>query len=289
MDIMDRTTSSRRRAKPDTEPVLESLNDENLSAYESTEPAEPELTEPDASVVPIITLDHVSKSFPGGYPALDGLHLTILPGEFVTLVGASGAGKSTLLKLIYAEETPTSGAVLFNGRDLTAINRKHLPYYRRNIGTVFQDFKLLPQKTAYENIAYALEVYGKPTEDIQNEVPQILELVGLEGKAGNLPKQLSGGEQQRVAIARALILQPKIIIADEPTGNLDPVSAEGIISLLLEINQLGTTVILATHNQGLVDKIGRRVILLDRGHIASDEMVGRYVTSDAEPKRRTIV
>jgi len=289
MDNMDMVISSRRRAKPASEPVPEPMTDGGVPAYEETETVESEPTETDAPVVPIIALDHVSKSFPGGYPALDGLHLTILPGEFVTLVGASGAGKSTLLKLIYAEETPTSGAVLFNGRDLTTINRKHLPYYRRNIGTVFQDFKLLPRKTAYENIAYALEVYGKPTEDIQNEVPQILELVDLEGKAGNLPKQLSGGEQQRVAIARALILQPKIIIADEPTGNLDPVSAEGIINLLLEINQLGTTVILATHNQGLVDKIGRRVILLDHGRIASDEMVGRYVTSEAEPRRRAVV
>ncbi|HWQ60031.1 MAG TPA: cell division ATP-binding protein FtsE [Candidatus Fimivivens sp.] len=228
----------------------------------------------------MISFDGVSKTFIGGYPALSNIDLDIMPGEFVCLVGASGAGKSTLLKVIYAEETPTEGAILFNGRDLAAINRKHLPYYRRNIGTVFQDFKLLPQKTAFENVAYALEVYGKPTEDILDEVPQILEIVELGEKAGNFPKQLSGGEQQRVAIARALILQPKVIIADEPTGNLDPVSAEGIIDLLLEINQLGTTVILATHNQALVDKIGRRVVVIDRGWIVSDEMTGRYVLPD---------
>ncbi|NTW15157.1 MAG: cell division ATP-binding protein FtsE [Candidatus Moranbacteria bacterium] len=242
----------------------------------------------------MIRFDDVSKAYPDGTPALSSVSFDILPGEFVSLVGASGAGKSTLLKLIYSEVEPTSGAVSFNGRDLSTINRKHLPYYRRNIGTVFQDFKLLPQKTAFENVAYALEVYGSPTDEILDEVPQILDIVDLGAKAGNLPKQLSGGEQQRVAIARALILQPKIIIADEPTGNLDPVSAEGIIDLLLEINQLGTTVILATHNQALVNKVGRRVIALDRGRVASDEMEGRYVFPGAVPagkgtKKRTRV
>ena len=277
---MDRVKSTKRGSEPTPEPILE----EELSAFVESDQSDPTSTETDAPIVPIIEYDQVSKSFPGGYSAIDTVNLTKLPGEFVTLVGASGAGKSTLLKLVYAEEVPTSGVVRFNGRDLTEINRKHLPYYRRNIGTVFQDFKLLPQKTAFENIAYALEVYGKPTEDILAEVPQILELVDLDGKADNRPKQLSGGEQQRVAIARALILQPKIIIADEPTGNLDPVSAEGIIKLLLEINQLGTTVILATHNQGIVDNIGRRVVLLDHGHIVSDEMVGRYVTSERKPR-----
>jgi cell division transport system ATP-binding protein len=277
---MDRVKSTKRGSEPTPEPILE----EELSAFVESDQSDPTSTETDAPIVPILEFDQVSKSFPGGYSAIDTVNLTILPGEFVTLVGASGAGKSTLLKLVYAEEVPTSGVVRFNGRDLTEIKRKHLPYYRRNIGTVFQDFKLLPQKTAFENIAYALEVYGKPTEDILAEVPQILELVDLDGKADNRPKQLSGGEQQRVAIARALILQPKIIIADEPTGNLDPVSAEGIIKLLLEINQLGTTVILATHNQGIVDNIGRRVVLLDHGHIVSDEMVGRYVTSERKPR-----
>lgn len=233
-------------------------------------------TNPDQSA-PIIRFDGVSKAFSGdGRHALEDVDLFIARNEFVSLVGASGAGKSTLLKLIYAEESPTSGTVSFNGRDLSDIRRKHLPYYRRNIGTVFQDFKLLPQKTAFENVAYALEVYGKPTDEIMIEVPQMLDLVGLKGKEGSLPRQLSGGEQQRVAIARAIILQPKMIIADEPTGNLDPVSAEGIIDLLIEINQLGTTVILATHNQSLVDKIGRRVIALDRGRVVSDEAQGGY-------------
>jgi len=253
-------------------PVIEPMRDDDPSAYVS-----PVSGSVDAPVNPIIRFDGVSKAFAKGNPALEHADLSILPGEFVSLVGASGAGKSTFLKLIYAEESPSSGTVFFNGRDLSLIKRKHLPYYRRNIGTVFQDFKLLPQKTAFENVAYALEVYGKPTEEILDEVPQILDIVGLEGKADSFPKQLSGGEQQRVAIARALILQPKVIIADEPTGNLDPVSAAGIIELLLEINRLGTTVILATHNQGIVNKIGRRVVALDHGHIVSDEMVGRYV------------
>jgi len=209
-------------------PVIEPMRDDDPSAYVS-----PVSGSVDAPVNPIIRFDGVSKAFAKGNPALEHADLSILPGEFVSLVGASGAGKSTFLKLIYAEESPSSGTVFFNGRDLSLIKRKHLPYYRRNIGTVFQDFKLLPQKTAFENVAYALEVYGKPTEEILDEVPQILDIVGLEGKADSFPKQLSGGEQQRVAIARALILQPKVIIADEPTGNLDPVSAAGIIELLL--------------------------------------------------------
>lgn len=232
---------------------------------------------PKRSDVPIVTLDHVSKTFPGGFVALKDIDLRIMPGEFISLVGASGAGKSTLLKLVTAEEEPSSGTILFNGRDIGKINRKHLPYYRRNIGTVFQDFKLLPAKTAFENVAYALEVYGKPTEEIADEVPEILDIVGLADQSDKLPKQLSGGEQQRVAIARALILRPKLIIADEPTGNLDPVSAEEILDLLSEINGLGTTIILATHNQHLVDKVGKRVVVLDQGRIVSDEHTGKYV------------
>lgn len=234
---------------------------------------------------PIVIFDKVSKTFLGDDPAIDNISFRIMPGEFISLVGASGAGKSTLLKLIYAEEEPTSGRVFFNGRDIGAIDRKHLPYYRRNIGTIFQDFKLLPNKTAFENVAYALEVYGKPTEEILEEVPEILEIVGLAKKSKKFPKQLSGGEQQRIAIARALILRPDIIIADEPTGNLDPDSAEEIINLLLEVNGLGTTVILATHNKGLVDKMDRRVIVLDDGHIASDELRGKYVLPEKRKKQ----
>ncbi len=272
------------KAAKKTVRTIEPMQEENLDDFT---PAYQD-TPGDGLPTPILQFDGVSKSYVSGDPALEAIELAILPGEFVSLVGASGAGKSTLLKLIYSEEVPTMGTVMFNGRDLAAIKRKHLPYYRRNIGTVFQDFKLLPQKTAFENIAYALEVYGKSTEEIQDEVPQILDIVGLKKKAGSLPKQLSGGEQQRVAIARALILQPKMIIADEPTGNLDPVSAEGIINLLLEINQLGTTVILATHNQSLVNKIGRRVIVLNDGRIVSDIMEGQYVFARREKRPDTV-
>ncbi len=247
------------------------------------EPTLPEQTEAvlphedKGGLVPMVEFDRVTKVFPGGFVALEETSIRIYPGEFVSLVGASGAGKSTMLKLIYSEEEPTSGTIHFNGRDVSKINRKHLPYYRRNIGTVFQDFKLLPQKTAFENVAYALEVYGKSSEEILQEVPEILDIVGLADKADKLPKQLSGGEQQRVAIARALILQPKMIIADEPSGNLDPDSAEDIINLLMEINKLGTTVILATHNKSFVDKIGKRVIVLDHGYLVGDEHEGKYV------------
>lgn len=225
----------------------------------------------------MIRFENVSKVYPDNITVLEDINLTIEPGEFVSLVGKSGAGKSTLLKLIYAEEEPTSGEVYFDERPLSAIKRKHLPFLRRNIGNVFQDFKLFSQKTVFENVAYALEVYGKTNEEIQDEVPQILDIVGLGDKMHKYPKQLSGGEQQRVSMARALIREPKIIIADEPTGNLDPIATKDIINLLLEINRLGTTVILATHNKSIVDKLGRRVITLDNGVVTRDEQVGKYV------------
>lgn len=263
---MDITSPKRKHTTvPAKEPV-------GVSAPER--PADRDVSPEESSA--IVFFDSVSKRFPGGFAALEDIRLSIDPGEFLFLVGASGAGKSTLLKLIYAEAEPTEGSVYFNGRDIGAINRKHLPYYRRNIGTVFQDFKLLPQKTAFENVAYALEVYGKPTNEILAEVPQILRLAGLAEKMDRYPKELSGGEQQRVAIARALILQPKVIIADEPTGNLDPRSADEVFDLLTEINSLGTTVIFATHNQTLVDRIGQRVVTLDEGRVVSDEREGKY-------------
>lgn len=224
----------------------------------------------------MIRFENVSKVFPGDVTVLQDIDLVIEPGEFVSLVGQSGAGKSTLLKLIYAEEEPTTGAVYFADRALADIKRKHLPFFRRNIGTVFQDFKLFSQKTAFENIAYALEVYGKTNEEILEEVPQILEIVGLADKADKYPRQLSGGEQQRVSLARALVHQPKVIVADEPTGNLDPRSTEDIVRLLLEINRLGTTIILATHNKPVVDKIGRRVVTLENGRVIRDEQKGKY-------------
>ncbi len=226
---------------------------------------------------PIIRFENVTKTYQNDISVLKNINLVIYPGEFLSLVGASGVGKSTLLKLIYAEEVPTEGEVYFNERPLSQINRKHLPYYRRNIGTVFQDFKLLPNKTAFENVAYALEVDGRTQEEIDAEVPEILEIVGLGTKMQKFPHQLSGGEQQRVSLARALIHRPKVIIADEPTGNLDPVSSNEIIRLLLEINSFGTTIILATHNKGIVDKLGKRVINISNEHIAHDESKGKYM------------
>jgi cell division transport system ATP-binding protein len=230
-------------------------------------------------VQPIIRFENVMKTFPPDKAVLEDINLAIQPGEFVSIVGSSGAGKSTLLKLIYAEEEPTEGEVYFNGRPLSRINRKHLPFFRRDIGTVFQDFKLLPQRTAFENVAYALEVDGKSTAEINQEVPEILEIVGLGGKMHKFPRQLSGGEQQRVSLARALIHRPKVIIADEPTGNLDPVSTNEIIQLLLEINSFGTTVLLATHNKSVVDKIGKRVVVLSDSRIVHDHNKGKYTLS----------
>lgn len=224
----------------------------------------------------IIRIENATKVYPGDFVALDNVNLSIKKGEFVSIVGQTGAGKSTLLKLIYAEEGPTSGEIYFNGNLVSEIRRKHLPYYRRNIGTVFQDFKLLPQKTVFENVAYALEVNGEPTAEIQEKVPEILDVVGLGSKLEMYPRQLSGGEQQKVSLARALINCPQVIIADEPTGNLDPISTWEIINLLLKINTLGTTILLATHNRETVDKINRRVIVMEKGKLVSDIQKGKY-------------
>ena len=234
-----------------------------------------------SNIVPIIHFEHVSKHFSSEQQVLRDITFSLLPGEFVSLVGVRGAGKSTILKLIYAEEIPSEGEVYFNGRPISGINRKHLPFFRRNIGTVFQDFKLLPNRTAFENIAYALEVDGRETEEIHREVPEILEIVGLSDKANQYPGQLSGGEQQRVSLARALIHRPKVIVADEPTGNLDPVSTQEIVRLLLEIHSFGTTILLATHNKSIVDTLGRRVITLEQGRIVSDEAHGKYTVEHA--------
>jgi cell division transport system ATP-binding protein len=208
--------------------------------------------------------------------ALDSVSFEIGKEEFVSFVGHSGAGKSTILKLIYAEEKPTSGEIIFEGEDISKLSSKNLPLHRRRIGTVFQDYKLLPKKTVYENVAFALEVSGHPTSEIRESVPQILEIVGLSNKIESYPAEISGGEQQRVAIARALVHRPALIIADEPTGNLDPISAWGIIQLLLKINKLGTTVILATHDKDIVNNIKKRVITLDQGRVIRDHSKGRY-------------
>ncbi|TXH07853.1 MAG: cell division ATP-binding protein FtsE [Candidatus Moraniibacteriota bacterium] len=224
----------------------------------------------------MVVFENVTKDYPGGVNALHDVSFRVFSGEFISLVGSSGAGKSTLLKLIYAEEIPTAGTIYFKGRPIKDINRKHLPFFRRNIGTIFQDYKLLPQKTAFENIAYALEVDGRSAKEIREEVGELLEIVGLGGKGEKFPRELSGGEQQRVAIARALIHHPQIICADEPTGNLDPVSTKEITDLLLEINSYGTTVIVATHKKEVVDQLGKRVISLIDGRLRHDEAKGKY-------------
>lgn len=225
----------------------------------------------------MIKFENVSKTYPGNFVALEDVNLTIEDGEFVCFVGQSGSGKSTIFKMITGEEQVTDGKVYFNDRSVDSIKSRFLPYFRRNFGTVFQDFKLLPQKTAYENVAYALEVAGYYNEEIAEKVPEILDIVGMAEKSHKYPRQLSGGEQQKVSIARALVHNPKVILADEPSGNLDPVSTWEIMQLLLKINSLGTTVLLATHNKETVDKLRKRVIGIEAGKIIRDDQKGRYI------------
>ncbi|MFA6047847.1 MAG: cell division ATP-binding protein FtsE [Parcubacteria group bacterium] len=227
----------------------------------------------------MIRFDQVTKKFKDDSPALEDINLEIKEGEFVSIVGASGAGKSTLLKLIYAEEKPTIGTVFFKDKPLDSIKRRKMPFHRRNIGTVFQDFKLLPKKTVFENVAYALEACGAPKAEIMEDVPQILDIVGLGEKMHKFPRELSGGEQQRVALARALIHKPLVIVADEPTGNLDPVSSVELVELLLKINNLGTTVLLASHDKDIVNKAAKRMVILEKGKIIGDEAIGEYKIS----------
>ncbi len=224
----------------------------------------------------MILLDRVTKMYPNKSVALSGVNLHIQPKEFVTIVGSSGAGKSTLIKLLTREETQTSGKIIVGGIDYDTIDKAHVPQLRRRIGVVFQDFKLLPNRNVFENVSFALEVSGTRSREIKRSVPKVLQLVGLRGKDKNFPEELSGGERQRVAIARALVRQPKILIADEPTGNLDPKNAWEIIELLLKINRFGTTVLLTTHNKEIVNALKRRVITINRGRIVKDEEQGRY-------------
>ncbi|KKR21613.1 MAG: Cell division ATP-binding protein FtsE [Candidatus Moranbacteria bacterium GW2011_GWA2_39_41] len=231
---------------------------------------------PQKTQKPTIKFEGVCKIYKGNFPALEDINLTICEGEFVSVVGHSGSGKSTLLKLIYAEELPTGGEVYFNESLLNQISKRNLPFHRRNIGTIFQDFKLLPKKNVFENVAYALEVAGILDEEINENVPQILDIVGLGDKIHKYPHQLSGGEQQRVVIARALVHAPTLIIADEPTGNLDPKSSLEIVDLLMKINDLGTTVILASHDKDIVDKVNRRVLVLNNGKVVADQIKGKY-------------
>jgi cell division transport system ATP-binding protein len=216
------------------------------------------------------------KEYKGIVKALDGITLDIEKGEFVFVVGPSGSGKSTFMKLLTKEEEPTGGEVFVAGKDLSSLPRWRVPYLRRNVGCVFQDFKLLPNKTVFENVAFALEVIGRPKALVQRQVPQILELVGLGEKLDRFPDELSGGEQQRVSIARAFVNRPLILIADEPTGNLDPTTSVGIMRLLDRINRTGTTVVMATHDHAIVDSMRRRVVELESGQIVRDQSRGIY-------------
>lgn len=224
----------------------------------------------------MIKFDHVTKTYPKEVIALHDIDFSIQDGEFISIVGRSGAGKSTLLKLLIREEKPTYGSVVIDDVDISTIDPSDLPYLRRKIGVVFQDIKLLPTRTAYENVAFAMEVGGDPKEVIKNEVPKILDLVGLASRSDAFPTQLSGGEGQRIAIARALAHRPVLFLADEPTGNLDEINAMEILEILKRINETGTTVVLATHARELVNRIKKRVIVLEKGEIASDIPQGKY-------------
>jgi cell division transport system ATP-binding protein len=223
----------------------------------------------------MIYFEKVSKIY-NNAAALKDVTFKVAPGEFLSIVGHSGAGKTTLIKMLIVEDEPTEGAVFFESLNVHSIPRTRLPHYRRKIGTVFQDFKLLQNKTAYENIAFAMEANGRSDEEIAENVPQALELVDLGDKMWNFPHELSGGEKQRVAIARAIVNQPDLIIADEPTGNLDPIATYEIVQILKKINDLGTTIIMTTHNKGVIDALGRRVITMDGGRIVRDDLEGKY-------------
>ena len=224
----------------------------------------------------MILFDRVSKVYPNDSVAVEDISFHIEPKEFVSIVGPSGAGKTTLLKLFLGEEKPSSGSVLYNNLDVHSLKKEQVNAFRRDIGMVFQDFRLLPDKTVYENIAFTMEVSGRSDEEIEQDVPHVLELVDLLPKIWNFPKELSGGEKQRVAIARALVNEPDIIIADEPTGNLDPVNTYDVVQILKKINDLGTTVILTTHNKGIIDSLGRRVIAMEHGRVVRDDKSGKY-------------
>lgn len=224
----------------------------------------------------MIYFDNVSKSYPDGTKALDGVTLQVKQGEFVSIVGHSGAGKTTLVKLLLGEDHPTQGSVSFDSTNLKKVSSKDMTELRRRIGVIFQDFRLLPNKTAYENVAFAMEVAGKSDDEIASDVPHVLELVDLTKKMWSFPRQLSGGELQRVAIARAIVNQPDLIIADEPTGNLDPINTYEIVQILKKINDMGTTVILTTHNKGVVEALGKRVITMDHGKVIRDDATGKY-------------
>lgn len=225
----------------------------------------------------MIYYDKVTKIYPDKSVALEGVSFGVEPKEFVTIVGHSGAGKTTLMKMLIAEDRPTEGAIFFESTDISRLNKRSMSKLRRRIGTVFQDFRLIPNKTVYENIAFAMEAAGRPDNEIASDVPHVLELVDIGHKIWNFPNELSGGERQRVAIARAIVTQPDIVIADEPTGNLDPINTYEIIRILQKINELGTTILLTTHNKGVVDAVKGRVITMEKGRVVRDDKEGKYV------------
>ena len=225
----------------------------------------------------MIEFSGVSKYYNKHAPALADVDLNISAGEFVSIVGQSGTGKTTLIRLLIAEERPSTGKIIIGGWDITNIKEREIPYLRRQIGVIFQDYKLLSKKTVFENISFAMESCGSPSDVVAKVVPQVIKIVGLEGKEDRYPKQLSGGEQQRVAIARSLVHKPKLLVADEPTGNLDALNTEGIIELLKKINSFGTTIILVTHDKEVVNSLRKRVITLDSGRIINDQERGKYV------------
>ena len=233
---------------------------------------------PQQTGTPVITFDHVTKVYPAqpNRPALSDISLQIYAGEFIFLVGHSGSGKSTFIRMLIREVKPTQGHIYVAGEDLASMRNWRVPYLRRNIGCVFQDFKLLPNKTVFENVAFALEVIGKSRHVIKTQVPEVLRLVGLQEKLNKMPDQRSGGEQQRVSLARAIVNRPPLLVCDEPTGNLDPQTSRGIMDLLERINRTGTTVLVATHDREMVDNMRRRVIALDRGQLTRDQDRGVY-------------
>ena len=224
----------------------------------------------------MIRLTDVEMQYPNGVQAIRGISMTIEDGEFVFMVGPSGSGKSTIIKLLTAEVEPTAGRIMINGFSVNNIAERQIPYMRRTVGVIFQDFRLIEKKSVYENLAFAMRAVGSPSKTIKNRIDYVLELVGLENKARRLPSELSGGEQQRVAIARALVNSPRMIIADEPTGNLDPVRSLELMLLLEKINELGTTVLVVTHEKELVNAFSKRVVAIDEGHVISDGMDGYY-------------
>lgn len=225
----------------------------------------------------MIKFHNVSKVYPPDVKALHQVNLHIQPGEFVSIVGQSGTGKTTLIKALIGEERMSSGKVIVGGWDITRISQSQVPFLRRQIGVIFQDFKLLPKKTLFENVAFALQVCGQTPKKIKTIVPQVIKIVGLENKAHRYPQEISGGEAQRVAIARALVHRPKILLADEPTGNLDSINADEIIEILLRINKFGTTVVLVTHNREIVNKLRKRVVTIEDGMIVGDHVKGKYI------------